>query len=133
MAEWSRTFTIAKTDAPRRHVYGWLSKVIECDGTPVVDRQGDIIPVDELEDAAKAFALDSRAADVLHDGSPVGRVFESYVSTPEKRLAQGYQSDDQSVGWWIGMEVPPDVFARVQSGELGAFSIGGQAVSEETA
>lgn len=131
MADWTRTFAIAKTDAPRRHVYGWLSKVVDEHGAPVIDRQGDIIPVDELEHAAKAFALDSRAADILHDGTPVGRVFESYVSTPEKRAAQGYISDDQSVGWWVGMEVPAEVFARVEAGELSALSIGGYADAED--
>lgn len=109
-----------------------MSKVVERDGTPVVDRQGDIIPVDELEAAAKAFMLDSRAADVMHDTQAVGKVFESYVSTPEKRAAQGYgDPTDQTVGWWVGMEVPQDVFKRVQSGELRAFSIGGAAVRED--
>jgi len=130
MAEWQRELQITKLDAPTRHVFGVLSRIVDDAGEPIVDLQGDEIPVAELEAAAKRFMLDSRAGDILHDGQTIGRTFESFVSTPEKRHALGDTSDSKAVFWHIGMEVPEHVFQRVQAGELQAFSIGGAAEVE---
>lgn len=130
MQSWERRIEIAKTDEAQNLVFGWLSKVVAADGTEIVDKQGDIIPVAELEQAAYDFMLASRSADVMHDGKAVGKAVESFVSTPEKRAAMGAVSTDKSVGWWIGFKVPPATFAEVQSGKLAEFSIGGTALRE---
>lgn len=133
MDEWRRTVEISKTDEAQNLVFGWLSRVVEPDGSTVVDKQGDIIPPDELEQAAYDFMLKSRASDAMHDGEQIGDVVESFLSTPEKRAAMGAASVDKSVGWWIGVKVSPSVFKRVKAGELRAFSIGGSAVREAVA
>lgn len=131
MESWTRTVEITKLNEDQNLVFGWLSKAVESDGTPVVDSQGDIIPEAELEKAAYEFMLASRRGDVMHDGRPVAYAVESFVSTPEKRTAMGVQKgDDQTVGWWVGFKVEPTTFAKVKSGELPMFSIGGRAVRE---
>lgn len=131
MDAWERTFEIRKLDEPQRLVFGVLSKIVHEDGSPVVDSQGDIIPIDELEKAAYEHVIASRKADQMHDGVAVGELVESFVSTPEKRAAQGVaKADDQSVYWWVGYRVTPEAFAKVKAGELRAFSIGGTAIRE---
>lgn len=129
--EWARKVEVVKTDEERQLVFGWLSKVVDEAGDPVVDLQGDIIPISELEKAAYEFMVDSRQADVMHDEHAVGPVIESFVSTPEKRVAMGIENTDKSVGWWVGVKVDAETFAAVKKGELGAFSIGGMAMGVE--
>ena len=130
-ADWQREVEIKKLDESQNLVFGYLSKVVDADGTAVVDSQGDMIPVDELEKAAYNFMLTSRLADEMHDEKGVGSCVESFVSTPEKRAAMGVaKSDDKTVGWWVGFKVAPEVFAKVKSGERRAFSIGGRAHRE---
>ena len=126
MDAWERTFEIRKLNEEQRLVFGVLSKIVDESGAPIVDSQGDIIPVDELERAAYQHVLDSRRTDEMHDGVTVGHLVESFVSTPEKRDAQGVsKADDQSVYWWVGYRVSPETFAKVKARELRAFSIGG--------
>lgn len=118
MAEtWERPITITKLDEAQRLVFGVLSEVIKADGTPVVDSEGDIIPVAELEKAAYEHVIWSRKADQMHDGQSIGELVESFVSTPEKRAAMGIgKADDQSVRWWVGYRVTPEAFASVKAG-----------------
>jgi hypothetical protein len=55
-------------------------------------------------------------------------IVESFVATPEKLAAMGLPKDSAQTGWWIGMKVEDeDVWQRVKSGELKAFSLGGKA------
>lgn len=128
MEHWTRTVEITKLDEDQNLVFGWLSKAVDADGTPIVDAEGDIIPEAELEKAAYEFMLASRRGDVMHDGRAVAHAVESFVSTPEKRTAMGVQKDDdRTVGWWVGLKVAPEAFAKVKAGELPMFSIGGRA------
>jgi cation transport regulator ChaB len=116
---------ICKTDAGQNLVFGWAS-VIEKDGQPVVDLQGDVIRPAELEKSAYAFVHDVRVAGEMHKRIGVGSLVESVVLTKEKQAAMGIPEDANiPVGWWIGMKVDPEVFAKVKSGEYNAFSIGG--------
>lgn len=128
MEQWERAVEIVKADEDQNLVFGWLSKIVEADGSAVVDSQGDVIPVAELEKAAYEFMLASRRGDVMHDERAVATAVESFVSTPEKRAAMGIGKGDATVGWWVGFKVEPATFAKVKSGELRAFSIGGSAV-----
>ncbi|KIM00521.1 hypothetical protein CCC_03123 [Paramagnetospirillum magnetotacticum MS-1] len=116
------TAPITKTDAAERLVFGWAS-VIEENGQPVVDRQGDVITEAELEKAAYDFAENARAAGEMHTNIGVGELVESVVLTKQKQQAMGI--DLGRVGWWIGFRVTPDVFEKVASGVYRAFSIGG--------
>ena len=128
-AEATLTAEVLKVDAPKRKVWGWAS-VVERDGRAVVDKQGDLITPDELQAAVHDFVKNARKARVMHDGIDVGEVVDSIVLTRELQDSLGI---NVPVGWVLGMEMPAETIARVESGELSMFSIGGSAVREEAA
>ena len=70
--------TIAKIDEEKQIVYGWAS-VVEKNGDAVVDQQGDIISIDEIEKAAHRFLTDCRVAGDSHIVKGVGYLVESVV------------------------------------------------------
>lgn len=117
------TFEFQKSDATGRYVRGWAS-VIEVDGNPVVDTQGDRIDMVELRKAAHDFVTNARAAKAMHDGDPIGDVVESVLIDDDFAKAQGISHGKR--GWWIGMDVRDEsVRKQVREGKLKAFSIGG--------
>ena len=125
-AEWSIPYEIAKMDAEQRLVFGWAS-VVTKDGTPVIDHQGDIIPVPELEKAAYDFVLYSREGDDLHVGGPTSRCVESMVFTKQKQELLGV--DLGMEGWWTGFKVDSEpLWQAHKRGERPEFSIGGAGV-----
>lgn len=120
---------IIKSDAlplDKGLVWGWAS-VIEKDGQPIVDHQGDRISEDELTSAAHNYIAKSRQGGVLHDkfGQEIGQIVESVVMT--KALQKALGIDLGKVGWLIGYKVvSPQVKLLVKSGMLKSFSIGGR-------
>ena len=117
---------IVKFDEEQRVVWGWAS-VISKGGEPIYDTQGDSIEPDVLVKAANEFMMDVRVAKAMHDGDQVGEVIHSLPLTKEIGDALGIQSDQE--GWIIAMKVhDDDIWSRVKSGELKAFSIGGKAI-----
>lgn len=122
---------IAKNEAAgdMRYIGGWAS-VIEVDGEPVVDRQGDIIEADELTKTAHEFMRSYRAGKVMHEGEPDQVEYvESLVFTPDVQTALGINLG--KVGWWIGGFVRSDeVWRDVKAGRLRTLSIGGRALRE---
>lgn len=124
--DWSIAIKFTKIDDDERTVAGWASVTHE-GGQIVTDVQGDQIEVADLVKAADDFILTSRVGGDMHDNIGIGHVVQSVVFTPEMQKAIGV--DLGKVGWFIKMRVSDDkVWARVKSGELGAFSIGGAAV-----
>lgn len=121
----SITVPISKMEEDKRLVFGWAS-VIEKDGRPVTDHQGDVISEAELENAFYGFAKDGRQTGEMHVGDGFGDLVECVVFTKEKQKALGI--DLKAVGAWVGFRVPPDVFAKVKSGDYAAFSIQGSGV-----
>jgi hypothetical protein len=130
---------IISKDATRRQVWGY-AKISKVDGELVADSENDVVDTEELEKAAFDFVQNSRAAKVTHgkdsqagDGQ-VAELIESIVVTPEKLEAIGVPAEVAKAvpeGWFLGFQVKDDdTWARVESGELGAFSIGGSAVRE---
>ena len=127
---------IAKVDDGLQVVWGYAS-VIEEQGKPVIDAQGDLIESDELVKAAHDFVSSSRTGGLMHikDQSgkaiQVGEVVESIVLTKDLQSALGI--DLGRVGWFVGMHVPdPAIWSRIKSGELQAFSIGGSGLRTPT-
>jgi hypothetical protein len=117
------TARITKVDEDQRLVSGWFS-VIEDGGERVVDAQGDVISEAALVKAAHDFMRDSRAGKAMHQGRRAADVVESIVFTRDLQKALGI--DLGKVGWFATMKVRDDeVWKRVKSGELCAFSIGG--------
>jgi hypothetical protein len=124
-----------KADEDKRQVFGWAS-IVEVDGQPVVDRQGDWISPDEIEKAAYQYVLNSRKAGHQHkrDGDQpfhAGDMIESFVMTPEKIEKMGLP-DSTPVGWWVGYKIHDDeAWSKVKKGEVTGFSIHGRGKRKE--
>ena len=120
---------ILKADEEQRMVYGWASVVTE-KGEPVVDRQGDVIEPDTLVRAVSKFMEHVRVGKEMHKGDQIGAVIHSMPITKEIGESLGIQSDRE--GWVVAFKVYDDeVWSKVKSGELAAFSIGGRAIKED--
>lgn len=123
---WTIPYRVAKFDMPQGMIFGWASIVTKA-GMPVIDKQGDIIPVHELEKAAYDFVLSSRQHGDMHVDVGTGRLVESLVFTAEKQKAMGIDLGHE--GWWTGFKVEsPAVLDACGRGERPEFSIGGEAV-----
>jgi hypothetical protein len=121
--------TILKADDEQRMVYGWASVVTE-KGEPVIDRQGDVIEPDTLVRAVNKFMEHVRVGKEMHSGEQIGAVIHSMPITKEIGESLGIQSDRE--GWIVAFKVyNDDVWTKVKSGELAAFSIGGRAIKED--
>lgn len=120
---------ILKSDDEQRLVYGWASVITE-KGEPLIDRQGDVIKADTLVTAVNAFMENVRVGKEMHSGDQIGVVIHSWPSTDEINKSVGIESDRE--GWLVAFKVYDDnVWEKVKSGELQAFSIGGRAKSKE--
>lgn len=128
--DWSTSFQIEKADSDKQQLFGWAS-TSTIDGKMVVDKQGDMIPPDELEKAAYDFVLSSRIQGDMHTRtSGVGRMIESCVFTKEKQKALGIDLGKEA--WWVGFQCDcEDLWKDVRSGKKLEFSIGGAAIPEK--
>ena len=114
---------IEKAAASGKYVAGWAS-VIEVDGQPVTDIQGDVIGMDELRKSAHTYVTKARAAKVMHDGAIIGEVVESVLIDGDFAKCHGITHGKR--GWWIAMAIAdPDVQKQVRAGIFKGFSIGG--------
>lgn len=124
---WSGEF--AKADSEKQQIFGWAS-VVEVDGEPVVDLQGDRISPDEMEKAAYSYVQKSRKGGDMHlrdNWEPIQKseMIESFIVTDEKRQAMGLPTSVPT-GWWVGFQVQdPQVWADVKAGKRTGFSIHG--------
>lgn len=120
--------TIAKADEEKHLVFGWLSVSADENGTELVDLQGDVLPIEVLEDAVYEFMIDSRAMGDAHQVIGVGQIVESFVVTDEKLRAMGLPLDLLPRGWWVGFHVDsPAVWEQIKNGNYRDFSIAGYA------
>jgi len=127
---------ISKVDTDKQQVFGWAS-IVEMNGEPVVDLQGDYIAIDEVEKSAYEYVHKSRKGGDMHlrdevMGTPIAKshMIESFVVTPEKKQALGLPAETPT-GWWVGYQVnDPDLWAKVKSGERTGFSIHGRGVRD---
>jgi hypothetical protein len=127
---WSLPFKILKSDGEKQHIYGWASVVYK-DGKVVVDKQGDIIPIEELENAVVDYMLTSRVGRDMHKGDAKSRLIFSAINTPELQHAfpEMFKQSD-TIGWVAGFKIDdPELWDMIKSGERPEFSIGGAAVS----
>lgn len=130
--------TLTSVDADKRQVFGWAS-IVEKNGNPVIDLQGDYIGIDELEKSAYEYVQKSRIGGAMHrrvdeHGNVISKkdapyhaadLIESFVVTPEKIEKMGLP-ESTPVGWWVGFKVnDDDVWSSVKSGEWKGFSIHG--------
>lgn len=120
----------AKVDADKMQCFGWCS-VVKINGEDVVDKQADVIAIEDIEKSAYDYVLGSRAGGDMHrraeDGGvhKVADMIESFVLTPEKIAKMGLP-ENTAQGWWIGLQVhDPDVWTDVRNGKRTGFSIHG--------
>lgn len=130
---------ITKRDDDRRLVFGFakFSEDPSNRGYLMVDRQGDIITPDELENSAYDYVLKSRDAGEMHAiEKGKATLVESVMITPEKLEAWGLPGDSVPIGWWTGYHVgevakgAADPWEKIKSGEYTSFSVEGTAVRE---
>jgi Putative phage serine protease XkdF len=136
-------FSKLSTDEDQRLVFGLASVAVTADGETVTDLQGDQITPDDLQVAFADWLLDPdhHLGDAMHNGKPVSTLIECFVVTPQKLdlllKALGHTGappDFKGVAAWVGYKVhSEDVWKRVKSGELRAFSIEGTGEREEVA
>lgn len=123
---------ISKVDSDKRQVFGWAS-IIEMDGKPVVDLQGDYMDVDTIEKAAYDYVQNSRKGGNQHErvgeiAKHVSDLVESFVITDEKKKQMGLP-ESTPTGWWVGFKVnDDDTWEQVKSGKRKEFSIHGSGV-----
>ncbi len=95
------------------------------------DKQGDVIPADEIEKAAHRFLAEFRNIDTDHDllsgrGDPIESWTLKEAST--FTLPDGGESREYPAGtWMLGVEFTDQAWQRVKSGDLTGFSIYGEA------
>ena len=122
-------FKIQKADDDKRLAFGWASASATINGETVADCVGDIIDVEELEQAAYNFVELYREGGEMHERGGCAVLVESVIFTPEKIAAMGIPEGTVPTGWWIGFKVTDDdVWAKVKDGTYPMFSIEGEAV-----
>lgn len=113
----------------KRQVFGFFS-IVEVNGLPLADLQGDVISVEDIEKAAYKYVKFSRMGDDRHDERCKATLIESMVFTKEKQQALGI--DLGCVGWWGGFEVHDEkLWQSFKAGQYEGFSIGGRGSREE--
>ncbi len=121
---------VRKADNENQQVFGWAS-VTTIDGDEVVDKQGDIIPTDEIEKSAYEFVQFSRDMGDMHQRLGTGRMIESVVFTKEKAACGIVAKDEDGKaveGWWVGFHVvDPATWQSFKAGHRPELSIGGRA------
>jgi hypothetical protein len=130
---WQIDAVISKRDDSKHQIFGWAT-VTHIDGEEVIDRQGDYIPLEEIEKSAYQYVLTSRKGTDMHERTEDDRpmtsavTIESMVFTPEKVAKMGLNPDTfPRYGWWIGQYVPnDDDWEDVVTGKRTGFSIHGK-------
>lgn len=128
---------ISKVDEDKRQVFGWCS-LTKVDGEDVVDRQGDYIPLTEVEKSAYNYVIHSRKGGDMHkrDGEVplhTSDLIESFVVTPEKLEKLGLDENAIPHGWWVGFKVNDDKqWEDVKKGDRAHFSIHGKGKRKES-
>jgi hypothetical protein len=120
---------ISKMNVEKKQVFGWAS-VIEINGEPVIDLQGDVMTIDTIEKAAYDYVHKSRKGGNQHQRAGeeplhVSDMIESFVLTPEKKDQMGLP-DTVPTGWWVGFKINDDkTWEAYKNGDLKDFSIHG--------
>ena len=122
---------IEKLDQDQHLVFGFASVTADENGNQIVDSQGDVIDIYELERAAYEYILNAGETGEMHENFGIGKIVESIVFTPEKLSALNLEGKLPS-GWWIGMKITDEgIWEKIKNGAYKMFSIGGRAVRSE--
>lgn len=123
---------ITKADDARQLVFGWASVAVAKDGTPVIDLQGDVIAIEDLEAAMYTYVQESGELNFDHAGETRGQLVEALVFTPDKLDKMGIPAGTVPLGAWVGYHLPDQAdYQQAKEGGLLMFSIEGRGVREE--
>lgn len=118
---------IVKQQEDQRLVFGWANISIKADGEEIVDLQGDITTIEDVEQAVYEYVLEFREAGEQHKKKGTGRLVESIVFTEEKLEKMGLDKKDVPLGWWVGFKIDDDeAWEKIKNQEYLMFSIEGQ-------
>jgi len=123
-------FDVFFKSAPVDHViYGWAYVSKDERGRQVVDHSGEAITIEELRKGAHFFLRESREADDMHEGDPIGAVVESLVVTDDlvKALPNVFVQGEGPRGWLVGIDASPEIHGKIKVGERLMLSIAGKA------
>jgi hypothetical protein len=118
---------VVKSDDYENLAFGWANVAFTADGAQIVDAQGHLIDVEELESTAYNFVVKGFGSGDMHDSDDFGELVESVVFTREKMERMGLPEGTLPEAWWLGFRLPPEQHAKVRSGERTMFSIEGSA------
>lgn len=121
-------FKIFKADEDKRLVFGWASVSMDENGEQLVDRQGDMIDPEDMEESAYNYVLNFRDTGVEHIPymRKKGKLVESCVFTREKQEALGIPEGILPIGWWVGFKIHDDeTWEGIKAGRFHAFSVEG--------
>ena len=135
-----RAVQVAKADGAKRIVYGVVLDPY------IVDAHDDHLSPSAIEETAHDFLASSRTIGLDHNGKIEAKVVESwlhpYPSSEDYKAAMNGEphkarktkfGDDviHSGSWILGVKLDAEQWAKVQAGELNAFSIGGFGTRED--
>jgi hypothetical protein len=123
--------TISKADDSQQRLFGWASIAVRKTGEPLIDLQGDVIDIEDLEEAWYEYVVESGELNFQHTGPVRGHLIEAMVFTPEKIAALGLPQDSLPLGTWVGYYLPDaEDYAAVKQLGYFMFSIEGSAMRE---
>lgn len=121
------TINVVDAENPQNLVFGWANVAYTADGTQLLDNQGHMIDIEDLEHMAYNFTVKYRQSGDMHKSDAFGELVESMVFTPEKLEALGIPDASLPTAWWVGFRLPPEHAEAVRSGKRTMFSIEGTA------
>jgi len=128
LKKWALTIPIEKSDAKKGLVTGWASIVTDDLGVPIIDWDGQILPINELEKAAHtAFLTSGGSGKVgdMHVKQGGGDLVGSMVFDLAKREALGFGPGQE--GWAVDFLIRDRaMLAEVLDGNRAELSIKGR-------
>lgn len=121
------TFRFAKLDDEKRIVTGWAAIASDADGKPIVDHQGDVLDIGNLEDAfIEAFADGGMAkGGEMHKRVGGADVVGHMVLSRDERIALGFGPGPE--GAIVKLRINDDEqWAKVKRGDYREFSMAGE-------
>lgn len=141
-AHLTKRVTLKKADEAKRIVYGVVLDPY------IVDAHDDYLSPAEIETTSHNFMASSRMIGLDHGGATEAQVVESWIQPyptadeykkavagePHQATRTAFGDDFIHSGSWVlGVKLSSENWAKVQAGELNAFSIGGFGTREPMA
>ena len=124
-ASFSTFGKIVKTDSENHFVTGVVYEPMS------LDTQGDYMTADEIQKAAHWYAKNGSGVDIQHDEEKLecAAVVESWIAKADFTLDK---TDIKKGTWLMTVEISdPDIWDKIEKGELNGFSMGGKGKYEE--